>query len=452
MAAKTSTSVGMGISVTVLGVLTLALFITSMVFFAQRRGALQKLQDLEQAQLVWISDADRNDAVVQRLRDASQKEKKTLVRHMLDERRDIMTRTTGSDRDTVEKIVGTLDEAKAANLMALLQSRGSEIAALKSQLADARTAADRARQDQENESKRIKDVEAAYNQTVARLQTEVDQVRAEAATLKAEVQGFKDQMDTRVENIRSDYSGKESTLKQDLDKLQSERVQLLERIKNYEGQIRGQRYTGQAEYALVDGTVIGTNPVERTVTLSVGRKDRVVLGLPFTIYSAGTTIKPDEKTGEYPAGKATVEVLRVNEDSAVARVLTEAKGNPVVRGDVIANAIYDPSKKYKFLVFGNFDPDRTGVSTPLGAGEIKAWIQGWGGTVVEEMAGDVDYVVLGNRPALPPEPGSTAPLEMINYYMNQQRLARRYDDLLKQATDTTIPVLNENRLRTLIGK
>jgi hypothetical protein len=452
MAARTSTSVGMGISVTVLGVLTLALFITSMVFFAQRRGALQKVADLDTQQQAWITDADRGDAVVQRLKDAASKDRKSLVRYLIDERREVMSRASGSDRDTVETLAKFLDQEKGANLVQLARDRAAEVSALQSQLADARAAAERARQDQENESRRVKDIEDNTRKTVASLTDEINKTRAEAEGLRQQVQDFKTAMDKRVEDIRGDYGGKEASLKGDLDKLQSERVVLLERIRNFEQQQRGTRYAGQPEYALVDGTVIGTNGVERTVQLSIGRKDRVVLGLPFTVYAQGTTIKPDEKTGEYPPGKATVEVIRVGEDSSTARVLREVKGSPIVRGDVIANAVYDPAKKYKFLVYGNFDPDRTGVATALGAGEIKAWIKDWGGEVVDDMAGDVDYVVLGTRPALPPEPSTTAPLEVINFYMNQQKQARRYDDLMKQATETSIPVLNENRLRTLIGK
>jgi hypothetical protein len=35
----------------------------------------------------------------------------------------------------------------------------------------------------------------------------------------------------------------------------------------------------------------------------------------------------------------------------------------VVRGDVIANAVYDPKKVYTFLIRGNFDP-RAPASPP----------------------------------------------------------------------------------------
>ena len=113
---------------------------------------------------------------------------------------------------------------------------------------------------------------------------------------------------------------------------------------------------------------------------------------------------------------------------------------------MIANPVFDPAKKYKFLVYGNFDPEHTGTASIFGANEIKAWIKDWGGDTTDEVSGDLDFIVLGERPQLPPQPSGTAPLEVINFYLNQQKLASRYDELLKQAGDTSIPLLNENRL------
>ena len=45
MAGRTSSSVGMGIAVTVLGIATLALFVTSLVFFSQKNAAQKSLVD-----------------------------------------------------------------------------------------------------------------------------------------------------------------------------------------------------------------------------------------------------------------------------------------------------------------------------------------------------------------------------------------------------------------------
>ncbi len=452
MAARTSSSIGVGITITLLSIATLGFFVTSMIFFAQRRSAIDAKTAVENTSKDFVTDADRNDAQVQRIKDLASKDRKSVVRYMIEERRDLLTKVTGSDRDTVASITKVLEDEKAASVMGLLRNKTGEIESLRQQLGDANTARERALADKTAESNRVADLETAQQKTVAALTEQVNITKGETEKLREDTNAFKQDMDARVEKIRSEYAAKEGGLKAEIEKLQAERAVDKDRLKRFEQELKGQRFTGQAEYALPDAIVLGTTPAESSIMLSVGRKDKVVLGLTFNVYGQGTTIKPDEATGEYPPGKATVEVIRVDEDSSVARIIREQKGNPVLRGDFVANPVYDPTKKYKFLVYGSFDPSRTGRASPLAGGEIKAWIRDWGGDVTDELTGDVDFLVLGQRPQLPPRPSSTAPLEVINFYLAQERLARRYDELFKQATDTAIPVLNENRLRTLLGR
>lgn len=452
MAARTSSSIGVGITVTLLSIATLGFFITSLVFYAQRRSALDAKIAAENTTKDFVQDTDRSDAQVQRIQSLASKDRKSVVRYMLEERRDLMTKVTGSDRDTVESIAKVLTDEKASSVLSLLRNKTGEIDSLRQQLGDANSARERALADKTNESNRVADIEAAQQKTVAALSEQVNITKSETEKLREDTNAFKGQMDERVEKIRNDYAAKEGGLKAEIEKLQAERAVDKDRLKRFEQELKGQRFAGQAEYALPDALVVGTTPADGTVLLSVGRKDKVVLGLSFNIYGQGTTIKPDEKTGEYPPGKATVEIIRVDSDSSVARILREQKGNPVLRGDFASNPVYDPTKKYKFLVYGSFDPGRTGQASPLAAGEVKAWIRDWGGDVSEELSGDVDFLVLGQRPQLPPRPTSTAPTEVISFFLAQERLANRYDELFKQATDTAIPVLNENRLRTLMGR
>jgi hypothetical protein len=455
MAARQSTSIGVGATITILGVATLGLFITSMIFYAKQREAVGARETLEKTSKEIISDADRNDPVFTKVREAAQPGKPsghTIVNYLLNERKEIMQRATGSERDTVEAITKALEPTKATSLVAAMRDLQSQKDALEKQLKDSDEARARALQDKETESKRVKGIEDSYKQNVASLQAEVEKTKAESEALREGIETYKKAMDKRVEDIRAAYAEKEMGLKGDIDKLQSQQSIDLTRIHEFEKLSRNTRFAGQSEYALVDGQVVGTSAGDNTVTINIGRRQRVVLGIPFTVYTQGTTIKVDEKTGEYPPGKATIEVIRVDTDSSVARVIREQKGNPVVRGDVIANPIYDPAKKYKFLVYGNFDPSRTGTPSIFGANEIKAWIKDWGGETTEELGGDVDFIVLGERPQLPPQPGPTAAIESINFYLNAQKSAKHYDELLKQATDTAVPVLNENRLRTLLGR
>ena len=196
---------------------------------------------------------------------------------------------------------------------------------------------------------------------------------------------------------------------------------------------------------------MSVNEVDNTVVISLGRRDRVPLGMSFSVYAGASAIRADEN-GEYPAGKATLEIINVAENTATARVTSQLRGNPVIRGDVIANSIYDPNKTYKFVVFGNFDADRDGVGTPAERAGVESMIQAWGGTLSDDLSGDVDFLVMGSKPILPPRPDGSAPLEVALEFQRRFREVERYDALARQAVATGVPVLNENRLYTLIGK
>jgi hypothetical protein len=176
-----------------------------------------------------------------------------------------------------------------------------------------------------------------------------------------------------------------------------------------------------------------------------------VLGMTFSVYSDKSQIRPDAD-GNYPRGKATLEVINVGESSSTCRITSEARGNPVVKGDVIANPIYDPNKTYKFVVFGNFDANRDGAATALERQDINAMIESWGGKVADDLTGDVDFLVLGERPILPPRPSAESPFEIVQEFIRRQRDVERYDQLSARATATSIPILTENRLYTLVGK
>jgi len=197
--------------------------------------------------------------------------------------------------------------------------------------------------------------------------------------------------------------------------------------------------------------VLAVVDADGTVYINRGRNDRIVLGMSFEVYGDASQIKRTAD-GDYSRGKASLEVIRLDDNSATCRVTRATRGNPVTKGDVIANALYDPHKTYSFLVFGNFDADRDGRSTPTEAGEVKAIITGWGGRLADSLSGDVDFLVLGTRPVVPPQPPADAPTALLQEFIRQRNIAREYDRLFEQAAATSIPVLNENRLRTLIGR
>lgn len=454
MAGRTSTSIGVGVTVTILAVATLALFVTSVIFFANKRAAERQLADARQTTQDYLSDQDRANDAVNRARDAGKSQRMTAIGYLLDHQQRVMQLASGSRTDSYDDLKRKLDAIPGSanqNMLSLLRTRDGTIDGLNKQLADAVAARDRALTDRENEVKRVRVLEDNQRNTIAQLNSELDKYKDEVDRYRDELNQAKADMDERVRRLQEAAGATEARLRADIDALQRDKVLNQALITRLQDELKGKRVSSQDEYALVDGEVISVDAASRTVVISRGRNDKIVLGMSFAAYAEPTAIRPDAETGEYPAGKATIEVIKIDDRTATARILRETRGNPVVRGDVIANAVYDPRKTYKFLVYGNFDADGDGRATFEEQTNIRARIEAWGGKVLNELTGDIDFIVLGERPVLPPEPPGNAPLEAINFFISIRRQAEQYDKLFEQAQAASIPVLNQNRLFTLTG-
>ncbi|MCC6415330.1 MAG: hypothetical protein IT582_05435 [Opitutaceae bacterium] len=119
---------------------------------------------------------------------------------------------------------------------------------------------------------------------------------------------------------------------------------------------------------------------------------------------------------------------------------------------MIANLVYDPSTKYNFRVYGDFDMDGNGVATPGDAEIIKRLITQWGGNLTDRVSVDTDFIVLGKEPVLP----NFTQDELLDAF-NQQKLMTAqaaldaYLDVVRKAQDLHIPILNQNRFLYFIG-
>lgn len=455
MAARTSTGLGVGIAVTILGIATLGLFVTTIIMWSQANAQRKRADEQEQRTAEFIREDERGQDRVVKLKSDARAAHKSLVGYLIDMQGDIMQRVTGSKTDTLADLKSTSKfgaDAETQTVLGMFKSAQNEINALKGQLAQAQADAERARQDQVNEAARVKTIDDSMKATLAANAAELGKYKDEVDQLRESIDGYKKKSDERVQKISDDASAKEASLQSDIERMQREAVLDKGLIQRLQGELKGKRYEGKGEYALVDAQVIGLNTVDNAAIINIGRNDKLRVGMTFAVYSDAAAIRPDDKTGVYPPGKASVEVVNMDDASATVRIISEKKGNPIVKGDVLANAIYDPHKVYKFVIFGNFDANRDGRATMQEADDWRATITGWGGKVLDGLSGDVDYLILGERPPIPPEPSATAPVEVVEEWIRVKQASQHYDELFKKATETSIPVLNENRLRTLIGE
>lgn len=453
MAGRTSTSVGMGVAVTVLSLTTVGFFVAFAVFYGKYSDKTRLLETANQANVEIIKDIERNRDDVRNLVADAKKSNQSLVTYLLESQAATMQLATGSRREKATDLAAKMKAAGLENttLMAKLNERAAEISNLQSQLEQERAARQKALADLQNEVERIARLRDDHQRTVDTLAAEVSQIKAESESYRVGADEYKKQIDAQRERQLTEADEK---LKAAQDLLAKSNEQLLianGQLTALRQQKSGEIFTGGDESALVDGSVLNTSPGDRQAFINRGSRDKVTLGMTFNVYSTAAAIKPDAD-GNYPRGKAVIEVINVNENSASCRIVSEVKGNPVVKGDVIANPLYDPKKTYKFVVFGDFDANRDGVATTMERQDIATMIQAWNGSIADDLTGDVDFLVLGEKPVVPPRPSSDAPLEVVQEYIRRQREVELYEDLLRRATATSVPVINENRLYTLISK
>ncbi|MCL4212133.1 MAG: hypothetical protein KJZ68_15890, partial [Phycisphaerales bacterium] len=242
-------------------------------------------------------------------------------------------------------------------------------------------------------------------------------------------------LERSIDSIRSDLALKDSQLG------------MLQRI------INESRLKAANPAALVDGRVIDNATGDGQVFINIGRQHKVSMGMTFEVYDSETQIVPDQFTGEYPRGKASLQVIRVSETTSTAKITRSVPGRPVVRNDVIANAVYDPTKEYMFFVHGKFDMNGDGRPSEAETDLVRNLILQWGGKVVEgdTLRGDADFLLLGVQPNEPPPLRANPTPEEVRIWAEQKAAGDRYNRLLQDAMKASIPVLNQNRFLILIG-
>lgn len=452
MASRSSTSLATAGTITTLSILALAAIVAFFVFFGKFRQTQRELANERATANDFVRADERNRDDIRALKE--QAKGKSLVGYLAESYGEVMARTTGSKLETMtafKEKLGAIPGAEAAPLLQVIRDRDSQINQLKDAVAKAEADRQRATQDLQAEVERVKGIEERSNATIAALNADVGKYKAEVESYREGVSKAKEQMDARVGRLSKDLNDTQKSADDRIGKLQEENLVLQNQLSVLRGDKKTASFKAGDEYALVDGSIVSVDAASRQAIISLGAQQHVPLGITFSVYSDATALRPDED-GNYPRGKAGLEVINVGEGSATCRIVWESRGNPVVSGDVIANPVYDPKKVYKFLVFGNFDINSDGIATPAERDELSALIQSWGGKVVDDLGGDVDFLVLGERPVLPPKPAPDTPIEVMQEFIRQDRIVQRYDRLYQQAQTTSLPILNENRLFTLLGQ
>ena len=453
MASRTSTNVTMGVLVTIFGILTLALFVTTLLFFSQKNNVQNTLNQLQAEQDQYIRASETSSQRVQEALGQKQNNE-SLVNFLLTQNRELKALAVGSadvDLATARQRASERGGVANGSMLSRIESLQAENAALTQQRDEERRLRLVAQADASAANDRVGTIDQSRQAAVAAATGNVDEYRRG-------VEGYRDDAGATADEMRALLAEERGRLTAEIREREDRIAELNNDLLVQRDLVRRLRGEGEAqtlapldEYALVDGSVVGIEPLDDSVIISLVADDKLVLGMTFSVYASAANIRPDLETGEYSPGKAIIEVIRIEEGNARCRVVRQQVGNPPVRGDIIASPFYDPEKTYAFVVEGHFDTDRDGAFTPFERDDLAGLITRWGGVIHDGIQGDTDFLVIGRRPELPPAPPADAPLPVVENFVRLQQAIARYDRRFQQAADTGIPVLNENRLRTLIG-
>ncbi len=454
MAGPTRASLGVGITITLLSVLTLGFFVAFVIFFGRANNASKLKDDADRQNAEIVKAEEKNAEAVRVLMAEAKTSGKSLVGYLTESYGGTMERVTGSKRETPKSFGDKLkasDIPEGTNLMSVVASLKGELANAQGQLAEANRARDAALQDQKAAADRTELLRKQQDESYKALADDVGRTKSDADSYRAGFETAKAEYEKRIESIQNETGDRVTKLKDEVGRMKEETLVLSSQLSALRGDKKKELLRPDDEASLVDGHVMGLNSGERQAFISLGSKNKITLGMEFAVYADARSVRPDAD-GNYPAPKGKLEVISVDTDNAICRIVFENRGQPVVSGDVLVNPIFDPTKTYKFVAFGNFDADGDRIATALERKQLASLIEEWGGSVAEDLGGDVDFLVLGARPQLGPKPGTDAPIEFVQAYVQREREIQKYDQLLKQATSTGIPVLNENRLNTLLGR
>jgi hypothetical protein len=455
MAVRTGAGTGVVVSLVVFVLTTVFLLVLTIVFYAgqtkEREQRAEAVKDLEK----YARNAERNTDLFQAFEGAAGQERLSVAAYLNQRHEDLMQFVDGNPGASLDELQGRLAREGVqpddvlrdviADRNRDLRARQGEVDNLNDRLQQAMAQIDVYEADLEKERQAHRDELAAVESQYAGYADANEQYRQELDDAVAALK------ETEA-RLRSQYQTQTDQLESEIDALQRERVVLVDRINELESRVSRDRIRPQRPETLVDGRIIDLATNEQ-VFIDRGRRDRIVLGMTFEVYEDPASIRVNPNTGALPRGKSSLQVIKVGETTSTCKITRSVPGRPVVRNDVIANAVYDPEYKFKFLVHGKFDVDGDGRPSEAEAEYLRSQVIEWGGEVVtgDELPGDLDFLVLGVEPPLPPPLAGTASDLEIREYVIKREAHERYNALFSQAGEAQIPVLNDNRFFILIG-
>ena len=198
------------------------------------------------------------------------------------------------------------------------------------------------------------------------------------------------------------------------------------------------------------------SPLDGVVYIDLGEGDQITPGMTFEVFDKNQPLPklPDTAGGDDAAlvGKGSIEVTKVSGSESECRVVKTTPGMQITAGDRLVNIVYDRNTKYNFVVYGDFDINNTGKSSPQDADIIKRLITQWGGQVDKDISVKTDFIVLGDEPKVP-DFSKDDLADPFNAKKQADALdaQKSYQDQVDKAIALHIHPLNQNAFLYMVG-
>jgi len=449
MSSRSGGSTGVLVALVVFVVLTLGLLVTSIFLYKYKSEAELAASEAKTELDLFISAPERGGSDAANIRASAGGS--SVFGYMLGQIRDTGQFVANDRTADIARMRATLglesNESVQDAMRTLKQDRDN-----RSQQASSaeKKASDYSKQ-LEDAQRELAEARKASEKAAAELTASISGYRDAAEGYRAEFNEAKDVLSQARADNESTYTAKIDELQTEIDGLREKLQRADERVASLQRKVDATTITATNPAALVDARIVDYDAKDGTVFIDIGTNKRVVAGMTFEVFDDAPSIAAAAKGNN--RGKASIQVIKIGDTTSTCRILRGSGSRPIVKDDVVANAVFNPSYKFKFLVHGKFDVNNDGKATAGEADFIKNRITEWGGEVVDRdtLSGDLDFLVLGVEPTMPSPLSGDATDAQILAYTDQNNARELYDALLRSAMDAEIPVLNWTRFQTLTG-
>lgn len=446
MARVRSGSAGAAWALVLLGAGFVICLILAIVFSVQLGDARQQAEQAQGELDDYVNPQQRESADVQRILESGEG---SVVGQLLQTNQSLRSLIGAGDLspdEIRERAASIVEEDSVSPLLRELEEQVAELEEVESRLEAAENRVAEARKLAQDRLNERNELQSAFDTSLQNISEQYfGQTESNLNERISTLQENFTEIEEQLQRVRSNSQEQVEELEDRIAELEAERDRLQRLVSDFKKET-----VGEAVVARPDGEILAVSEETDTVFINLGREDQLLLGITFEVFEQGKTVEYDEVRDE--RGKATIQVVEINEASARARIVRRSRDAFIREGDPIVNVVYDPEQRFHFFVYGAFDLTGSGEATLAQQQRIEDIILKWDGVIDDEFGYQTDFLILGERPE-PPEPLDPDVIdpEKIAEFNRKQEVYQRYQELATQAEQLLIPILNQNRFLTLIG-